>query len=540
MRTSEPSKVRRRIMAHIAVLVISVLAVLSGGIGSALAHASLVRAEPADGSVVVAPPKSFMLFFNEPVSPLVLNLVRPDGSNVRLDRFVLRDMTLDIEAPADLATGTYALSWRVVSEDGHPVAGSAVFSIGASAGVAPKATETVDWTVRAAIWACKVALYVSLFIGVGGMFFANWIGGRSRPADRVALLSLILGTVAAPLSVGFQGLDALGQSLPHLFNAIVWKTGLSTSYGLTALIAAAASIVGVAAVFAGRVAGKALSFFAFLSVGAALAASGHASAADPQWLTRPAVFLHGAGIAFWAGALVPLGAALMSRTPDAIATLRRFSKIIPAAVLLLIATGIVLTLIQVQNLDALWSTAYGQVLLVKFALLVVLFALAAINRLRLTKPTKRGDPDATTLLCRSIRVEIALVLAVFAVAALWRFTPPPRAMADAGASPALVHIHTGKAIADLAIAPGRSGPVNATIKIMTRQSSPLDAKAVTLVLSNPAAGIEQIRRQATNSGGTWRIDDLSLPLAGRWTVRIDVLVSDFELAKLEGQIEIRP
>ena len=67
----------------------------------------------------------------EPVSPLVLKLILPDGQARALDGFVLRDRTLEIATPDGLGPGTHVLTWRVVSEDGHPVAGSTIFSIGA-------------------------------------------------------------------------------------------------------------------------------------------------------------------------------------------------------------------------------------------------------------------------------------------------------------------------------------------------------------------------------------------------------------------------
>lgn len=94
---------------------------------AALAHASLTATEPRDGAVVPTAPTTLALSFSEPVSPLALKLVKPDGSAVALERFSLRDRTVEIEVPPDLSAGTHALSWRVVSEDGHPVAGSIVF-----------------------------------------------------------------------------------------------------------------------------------------------------------------------------------------------------------------------------------------------------------------------------------------------------------------------------------------------------------------------------------------------------------------------------
>ncbi|MFC0219547.1 copper resistance CopC/CopD family protein [Pseudochelatococcus lubricantis] len=529
----------RRLM----LLVLSVLCIAGAqlaSMGHARAHASLVRVEPADGAVMAEAPKAFRLTFSEPTSPLVLKLIRPDGTGAVLDRFTLRDATLDIDAPADLGHGTYVLSWRIVSEDGHPVGGSAVFSIGApGTSAAPVPGDAADWQVRAAVWAAKVALYVGLFIGIGGVFFGRWIGDGTH---RVALWSVFAGLAAVPLSVGFQGLDALGVPLADLASPVVWATGFSTSYGKTAFVALAALVLAAMAGVDRGAAGKGLSVTALVVAGLALAASGHASAAHPQWLTRPAVFLHAVGIAFWAGALVPLGAALASPMQgEGSAALRRFSRAIPVAVLPLVVAGALLAAVQLRTPEALWTTAYGKVLLIKLGLLAALFLLAAVNRFRLTTPAAHGDGRATARLRRSIYAELALVLAIFAVAALWRFTPPPRALAEAAAAPASVHLHADKAMADVAIAPGRAGPVRASIAVMTGDFGPLDPAGVTLVLSNPAAGIEQIRRPATrDSEGVWQVEGLNLPVAGQWTVRVDILISDFELVKVEDNIAIRP
>ncbi len=509
---------------------------------AAFAHASLIGVEPADGSVVASAPPSFTLSFSEPTSPLSLKLIGPDGTATRLDRFVLRDQTLDIEAPAGLGHGTYVLSWRVISEDGHPVGGSSVFSIGAPSANAPSATiEVIDWPVRIAIWTAKLGIYLGLFLGVGGAFFVTWIGGGNLPVKRICGAMIALGLFAVPLSVGLQGLDALERPLSALAVPEVWTTGYGTSLGNLAKLALLSLLLAALALPERGWVGRLLALFGLGLVGVALASSGHASAAAPQWLTRPAVFLHGISIAFWAGSLIPLAATFASPSADAAKTLRRFSAMVPLAVLPLVVAGLVLALIQLGTVDALWTTAYGTVFLIKLALLAPLFLLAAINRFALTEPAAAGDPVAARHLRRSVLAEIALVIAIFAVAAFWRFTPPPRALAEAAAAPVSIHIHTAKAMADVTLTPGRAGPVHASIVIMTGDFGPLDAKGVTLVLSNPAAGIEAIRREAKKPGdGTWRVDDLLLPIPGRWTARIDILVSDFELVKLEDTIEIRP
>ncbi len=506
----------------------------------AFAHAALIKTDPADGAVLAQAPARFSLTFSEPVSPLVLTLVKPDGTPLALTSFRLGDQTVEVDNPQTLGPGTHVLSWRVISADGHPVGGSLLFSIGAPS-APPAVSEFVDWRLRSAIWLGKVFLYIGLFLGVGGAFAFAWLAGGGQAGRRFVIAAIPCGLVAASLSLGLQGLDALGAPLSHLAQPVIWRTGLGTSFGWTVLIALMALGLGLLSLIGPRATAKPFAMAGLAGVGAALAASGHASAAEPQWLTRPMVFLHGIGIAFWAGALMPLGLALKGQSTEAAPFLRRFSWLILPVVAVLVAAGIVLAVIQVQTPTALVDTAYGRLLLIKLGLLVFLFTLAAVNRWKLTASAEAGATEVQRRLSRSIGVEMLIVLAIFGVAAGWRFTPPPRALAIAAGQPASVHIHALKAMADLSITPGHAGPVAASMIIMTGDFGPLDAKEVTLVLSKPDSGIEPLKRAATKPGdGSWRVDNLVIPVPGKWTVRIDILVSDFEMVKIEAPIDIRP
>lgn len=184
-----------------------------------------------------------------------------------------------------------------------------------------------------------------------------------------------IGLFGALLSVGFQGLDALAAPLRRLADSATWQAGMSTSFGRTSVVAVLASAMAIFALVAKGGWGRLLSLAALIGTGLALALSGHASAAEPQWVTRPMVFLHGVGIAFWTGALIPLGLALARRTPESGYMLRRFSNTIPLVLALLIIAGMVLAVVQVRNLSALVETAYGAVLLAKLALFVLLLHL---------------------------------------------------------------------------------------------------------------------------------------------------------------------
>jgi copper transport protein len=506
---------------------------------AAMAHASLTGAVPTDGAVVNAPPKTLSLSFSEPVSPLVLRLILPDGQSKTLEKFVLRDRTLEIAAPGDLAVGTHVLAWRVVSEDGHPVAGSTIFSIGAPSSAPQIAGEAIDWPVRTALWLARIAMYAGLFFGIGGLFAVRWLipgGVAGLPVINAALLVGLSGTV---VSLGLQGLDALGASFSSLADHAVWSAGLATSFGLTVMVLFSAFLLALVTSPRTTFSGRAASLVAVIAGSAAMALSGHASSATPQWLMRPTVFVHVVTIAIWIGSLPPLVYALQHGGDGARQALGRFSRLIPVCVAPLTAAGLLLAIVQVQTFDALVSTAYGNALLAKTELLVVLFLLVAANRWVFTKPAERGELGAARRLARAIMIETMIALAIFAVAATWRFTPPPRALAIAAAQPVSIHIHADKAMAEIAVTPGRAGPVEVSAIILAPDFTSIMPKEVAFALSNPQAGVEPMRRKAIlQADGVWRAADVIVPIAGRWRVRVDILISDFELVRLEDTIEL--
>lgn len=508
-------------------------------VGQALAHAALTKAVPADGAMIASAPAEFSLSFSEPVSPLLLKLIGPDGASRTLTRFTLADRTLSIAAPSDLAHGTHVLSWRVVSEDGHPVGGSVLFSIGAPSAAPATATSQTEPAVRIALWLGKLGLYLGLALGIGGLAFMAWVAPLPAAARRPIAGFLVAGLLSVPIALATQGLDALALPLSAALQPAVWQAAAASSFGRTALIAGLALLVALIALGVPGRSGRLLAALAWLGTGVALAASGHASAAEPQILARPVVFLHAVGMAGWAGALLPLTFAL--RQLDGTQALRRFSRRIPALLLVILFSGLALAGIQVEQLPALLTTPYGLVLTGKLVLVAALTGLGAFNRYRLTEAVASGRASARSLLTRIIAAEIAIIVAILAVVALWRFTPPPRALAAAAAQAASLHIHTERAMADISVTPGRTGPVTITVSLLDGEFGPLVAKELRLALSQPEAGIEPIERQAIKQAdGNWQVSDLTLPIAGRWTIELEILVSDFEMTRLKETVEIRP
>ena len=530
------------------VLLILLLAVIGLALAPAppaAAHAALAHSEPADGGMVATAPATARLTFSEPASPLVLRLLGPDGTTQDLAGASLEGDTLVVPLPKDAAEGTYVLSYRVVSQDGHPVGGSLVYAVG-DAPPDPAAAllrPATDPARAAAVWASRAALTAGMLFGVGGALFLAFAGSPPLPAARrVAGAALGLAAVAAPFAVALQGLDALGLPLSASFGGASFAAGLASPYTLTvggALLAAGLAAVSLAApsLVMRRLTGLiALAVLAF-----AVSLSGHASSAPPEAITHRAVSVHVAAAAVWVGALVPLALMLAAGAGEAATrALASVSRIVPWAVAALALTGGFLAAVQVRDPTALWTTDYGRVLLAKLALVAAMLVLAAVNRWRLTQPALAGDATACRRIVLVIAVEAVLAIAVVGTLALWRFTPPPRALAAAAAAPVEVHIHTDAGMATLTLTPGRAGPITVEVALATADFGALPAKEVRVTFANPAAGIEPIRRPATETEGVWRIDGLTLPVAGVWTVRLDVLVSDFETLRLDGTVTLAP
>jgi copper transport protein len=519
---------------RIILFIFMILALLCGA-ERAFAHASLVASEPADGSVIAAAPASLVLRFDEPVSAAVLRLLDAAGRQRDDIKVEAQDERITVALPRDLPRGTQVLSWHVVSADGHPVGGSLLFSIGAPSGDRA-AAPVADPVLSTLIWLARLALFLGLFVGVGGAFFLAVIA-RARVARAPVKAALGIGIGGAILSLGLQGVDLGGLGVAALFSSAPWVLAGHTSLAASLAIAAGAMLLATASLAARGNASPWLSALALLGVGAALVASGHAATAKPQWLTRPAIFLHGIGVAYWVGALVPLLRISARPVRNSLAIIQRFSMVAIPVVPVLIACGIALTLSEIDSPNALVATNYGRILTAKLAAVLLLLALAVLNRLYLTRAAKR-DPRP---LARSIAGECVLVLIILALAAGWRLTPPPRSLAAAASRPVALHIHTDRGMAQLAVSPGRAGPNRIDMMFLNAEFGPLDPKEVSLALSLPAAGITPLKRQARRAeDGEWRVEEAPFPRPGRWHLRIEALVTDFEKTTLEGDIDIAP
>ncbi len=516
------------------------------GPSAALAHATLLTADPADGAVVKTPPSMLVLSYNEPVVVLAAVVRLPDGETVALDFPATADKVRRVPLPERDLPGTRAVTVRVASGDGHPVETVILYSVGApTPGVVPP--DTTDPAVRIGLWATLTLALGAMFLAAGGFAHRTFLAGEGRTGAALPVLGLV--------AVGFAGalhqLDAVGGRFALLATPLPWTRPDPTSFkSLTSAVAASFAFVAIGWILdtrplerlPTRIASVLRAIAALLAVaasGLALAASGHAATAEPRLVTEPALVLHGIALSLWLGALPPLFTAARHGGPGFRRALRRFSSLAPFAVAALALGGAALAGVQLTVPADLWTTAYGRVLALKLGLVGLLLGLAGWNRWRLTRPALDGDGPATTSLRRTIGAELCLAGAILAVVGLFQFTPPPRALAQAAAEPAYAHVHTATAMADVTVTPGRAGPVRVTAMLLDGDFGPLPARDVRFRVQPVGDGGAGIEAPAVLGPEGYAADGLTLSAPGRWSITVTGAVEGKPL-RLVTTVDIRP
>jgi copper transport protein len=280
---------------------------------------------------------------------------------------------------------------------------------------------------------------------------------------------------------------------------------------------------------------------AYIAIAPAL--GGHASVTSPVALLLPLDVLHVVAMSVWIGGLVVLLGVLPAatrqlqapeRTPLLAATLVRFSPIALACVSVLLVTGTVQALEHMSAWSQLLRTGFGRAVLVKVVLLAVLIGLGAINRRRVLPRLRELAAKAATpgaagrLLRRTLRAEVAFVVAVLGVTAALVSYPPPDTLAS---EPFDGKARLGPLTLEATVDPARAGPNEIHLYVLkASDGTPFDGtKQLTVTLSLPAKGIGPLPATARSAGpGHYVVDTVQLIPGGDWQMHVTSRISDFD------------
>ncbi len=522
----------------------------------AFGHAALLGTDPADRAVVATAPPSVTLRFNEPVRLVFVRLLDASGRIVAEAPAGGEAASIEVPLPSALPAGNYLVTYRVLSADAHAIAGTWVFAVGAAPERWPDAqAQDLHAPAWRAVAAANRALhFLALALVAGATAFIALMkdqAGVLRPLLRPNVgVAVMVGVASAGLAILAQGGIVLDAPFSASKVGDVWRAGLATTQSRQSIAAAALLLATWQAGWTPRA--RAVWAPAAIAVAAlaTLAATGHVVTAASHWLTVPVLLAHAIPALLWVGSLVPLLLALEGR--DGGRAVLRFARVAPFGLLLLVAAGAAIAFLQVGTWSGLTGTSYGQALALKSAIVGMLLVVAAINRWRFT-PLLQTAPDvARASLRRMIAVEIALGVTALAITAVLAQTPPPRSLRaidtatethdhEAAAEPgyAVGAVAQGKT-AIIAVVPARAGRNTLTVALRGGGWTDIMPLSVTASLSNTAAGIEPIVRELPRLGpGIYELAGPEFAVPGEWTVKIDVLISDFERVTYTAPIPVR-
>jgi copper transport protein len=519
---------------------------------SVFAHAVLLGSSPNAEQVLDAAPQEVVLNFNENVGPIFFRVLDATGTEVGSAGEIRVDGN-DVFLPlADvLDNGTYIVSYRVISADTHPVGASFLFAVGepiaATNNVADAGGATSGWRLPVAL--NRWLLYAAGTLAAGSgllLVLLNLSGGALTVAQRQGRWAAILTIVALLIAPGVGGAEMLAAGVGGLFSSATWGMGLGSTLGPSALIGVPGALLLWFALGKQRPAAGLLLLGAALVIGSYLV-TGHAATAAPAWVMAFVVGCHLLAVAFWFAALWPLRQGVTELQPIAAAELlEAFSGRGVWAVGLLGLSGIVISWVQMQGLTPFLTTDYGNRLLVKLCLVVLVIGLALMNKLRLTAKVRAATDGGVESLRQSIKGEYVIIVLIIGLAMSLTLPSPPRAMvAGAGGQTSMAggfstEVTKGDLTAKVDVTPARPGENMIMIAFKDGQGNPLALQELRIFLSLPAASLEGIEKVGeAMSPGMYHFMSGEMIIPGEWAVRIDAYVDDFDKRILKTNITIQ-
>jgi copper transport protein len=535
----------------------------------ASAHAVLRSAVPADGQQLDAPPREIRLEFTEPVT-LADDALRVHNANAAVVPLgpLADDGASGVRAPFvdPLPEGSYIVTWRVVSADGHPISGGLVFSVGAGEQIDAALVRQVfaSGSARPAAVAAVVIRslgYLCVLVAAGGVAFLVWAADpRDGPAlQRSVRLAAVVGVAAAVLAVPVQAAESSGAGVRGLLRADLLATAITGGVGVQSLVQVLA-LGAVAFLLRGRAEQRYLWAVSPAAVAAAaVVVAGHTRTTQPVWLVVGSDVLHVLAAAIWVGGLVLLWPAARRRwaaddPTGAARTVARFSSVATAAVIAVGVAGALLSWMLVRTGTALTSTAYGRVLLAKVLLVLVVLAVGAYNNRRLVPAVAAataaqpgvgsGPPDAVPAwrrLRRTIRAEVIVLAVVMAVTATLVGLRPAAEAAGVTAPFSTVVPVGDDAQLHLTVDPNHVGNNALHLYVLDATGRPVDATGLELRMTLPANGIGPLARTPTFvAPGHWVHTGNDLVAPGRWHIEALVTIGRFEQHRANVSVEVRP
>jgi copper transport protein len=536
---------------------------------AAWAHAALLRTSPSASRLLNNPPRRVLLTFSEAVEPrfAVVSVTDAQGTQEATappTRSELDPTTLVVPLRR-LPQGWYLVYWRAISVDGHPVRGAFTFAVGPNPGPAPQFVipSISETAATPRLIAARTIAFVAVMAAIGLFVLRIAIarpvvrrvrGTRLRAVSIAFAVAAAVGLVAIPVYVdvataqfSLRSAFDLGNVVPLMRASAFGRGYLDLELGFALFVVAAAL-----AIWLDRPERERRSVVELLSVAGALLGAGaalvvpgiagHAGQTSPRGVAIALDSLHLAAGSLWVGGLIGLlvlwrSLGVAQRVAGLVVCVPRFSNVAFVSVLVLVGAGTGAAILHLPTFATLWTTSYGQTLLVKIALLATAMLLAAVNLLR-TKPRLAAcgqrpelGPGAASLLRALVRGEVLLVSAAVLAAAILSSLPPPAealariggASARVGPGPVTEVVEKNGYRIAVRVSPNRAAVPNAFSLRITRGGRPVRRADVTTTFAMLDMEMgEQSASLPETAPGVYERATPSLVMVGHWGLSFEV------------------
>ncbi|QSB04926.1 copper resistance protein CopC [Natronoglycomyces albus] len=518
----------------------------------ASAHAVVTTTTPAASEVVTDVPEAVHIQFNEKVTPIAAatGVVAPTGERADLadgDLSTDNGTALSIALREDLPDGTYLVSYRVVSDDGHPIAGTFTFSINDTSDIPDSDALSLDGdpTTQAFVYLNRYIGYLGLALALGTGVLLVGCNLRQR-ALAGKLIATGLAAVAATAMAGiyFQTAYTNGVSLGGVTGEALeafllsW-VGVGHMLRLLVVLMALPLLRTFIVSETDQPVPMKLGLGAFaLALSATWPMTGHAIASGHPVTAISADTLHLAAATAWLGGLIVLLVIVLRYAgPGDHNVVTSWSTWAGYLIATLFAAGVANSFVEIDSITSLFNTSYGQMILAKAAGLSLIVFVAFFSR----RVVRKQSGQARTLLRRLIAIEVALALAVLMVVVVLVQTVPARVAnyeADQAAVTELSTIvNTDEFTATITLDPGRVG--NNSIRILINEADSGDLMPLEEWEASFGQSGDQMRtiRLVELRGGILG-GEITLPEEGEWTFAFDITTVDG--AQAEGEAVVTP
>jgi copper transport protein len=199
---------------------------------------------------------------------------------------------------------------------------------------------------------------------------------------------------------------------------------------------------------------------------------------------------------------------------------------------------------RLGELDAITTTHYGQLLLVKAGLLAAVLCFAAVSRRQVRARTIRSldaaapaSPARWSILARSVRAEAVLAGVVLAVTSVLVATTPARA---AYRPTQLSTIAAGPLTVQVSAVPAGGTSLDMHVYVFGADRLIADVRELRAEADLPAQHLGPVTIRLIHAGpGHFLAERVLLPHTGRWTLHLTVRATEFDSYSANTQVRVR-